>query len=1036
VLNSQRKSRAVAYAAAILIALAAGRGLAASEHIGQVTHNGIVVPGVTVVASQGDTKVATTTNQQGLYRFADLADGTWTIRVEMIGFAPMTKEVTIGPNAQPVTWELTLLPFDEIAKDLPRQAPIPSTPTVGPPATQARAQNGKAPATASTGTAFRRTDVQAAARPAPAAAPPPADPAPPDPTSAAASADGLLINGSVNNGAASPFAQPAAFGNNRRNGRSLYTYAVSMTFGSSKWDARPYSFTDAAAPHPQYTDLHFGGTFGGPLKIPGMLQRRPNITIGYQHTKDDNQQTQSTIVPTLLQRTGDLSQSVDAFGQALTLRDPLTGQPFANGQIPSSRLSPQALALMQLYPLPNLDGSGRFNYQAPTLSSTRVDSAQLRVNQTLNNRNNLQGTLNYQRTDSRNLSLLNFEDTNHVSVVDTNVVWTKRINQFFNIRPRAQYTQQTNEGLPYFANLSNISGDAGIVGNDQHPENWGPPGLQFSSGVLGLFDGRPNFTRTRTAAGGAEAYWSKGRHNLTIGGDLRHVQNDVRAQQDPRGSFTFNGTFSGSDFGDFLLGLPRTTSIAFGNADKYFRSRQYDAYINDDLRLSPSFTVMLGARWEYESPVTELQGRLVNLDVASGFTSVAPVLASSPTGPLSGQSFKPSLVLPDAKGIQPRLALAWRPVPGSSLVVRASYGVYHNTNVYQPIVNLLAQQPPLSRTFSIENSTENPLTLANAFTATTPSTAISTFAVDPNLKVGYAQNWQASVQRDLPASLTVTATYLGTHGNHLLQEILPNSYAPGTENPCPACPSGFVYLMSGGRSNRHAGQVQLRRRLRNGLTWTVNYTLAEAKDNATAFSGPSTSGSAIAQDWTDVNSEYSYSSFDQRHVVTGQVQYTTGVGLGGGGLLTGWTGRVVKGWTVTLNMNAGSPRPVTPIVLTQLPGTGVIGVLRADLTGESTSDVPSGYYLNPAAYKVPEGHFGSAKRNSARGPNEFGLNLAVTRNFPITQRFNLDWTLNATNVLNSVTYSQIGTQVGSPQFGLPTFANTMRKIQTSARLRF
>src|SRR5262249_24501901 len=146
------------------------------------------------------------------------------------------------------------------------------------------------------------------------------------------------------------------------------------------------------------------------------------------------------------------------------------------------------------------------------------------------------------------------------------------------------------------------------------------------------------------------------------------------------------------------------------------------------------------------------------------------------------------------------------------------------------------------------------------------------FAVDPNLRVGYAQNWNVSVQRDLPASLTVTASYLGTHGNHLLQEILPNSYPLGATNPCPTCPSGFIYLLSDGTSNRNAGQLQVRRRLRGGLTWTTSYTLAKAEDNATAFNGPSLGGNAIAQDWRDLDAELAPSSFDQRHLFSGQVQ--------------------------------------------------------------------------------------------------------------------------------------------------------------------
>ncbi len=536
--------------------------------------------------------------------------------------------------------------------------------------------------------------------------------------------------------------------------------------------------------------------------------------------------------------------------------------------------------------------------------------------------------------------------------------------------------------------------------------------------------------------GGAEGYWYKGRHNITLGGDVRRVETNVLSQQDPRGRFTFNGALTGSDFGDFLLGIPRTTSIANGNPDKYYRSNQYDAYFNDDLRLSPSFTVMLGARWEYEAPITETYGRLVNLDVAEGFVEVAPVVASDPTGAVTGNTYESSLIKPDKFGIQPRLALAWRPVPGSSLVVRAGYGIYRNTNVYQSIATLMAQQPPLSRTFSLENSTTNPLTMANAFAATLPSTAINTFAVDPNLRVGYAQNWNASVQRDLPASLTVTASYLGTHGNHLLQQFLPNSHALGTANPCPACPAGFVYLVSDGHSDRHAGQLQIRRRLRSGLTWTTNYTLAKAEDNATAFSGPSLGGNAVAQNWLDLDAELGPSSFDQRHLFTAQVQYTTGVGVAGGGLLTGVKGSLIKSWTVTANLNTGSGLPVTPVIQTQIPGTGVLGVMRADRTSASTDDIPEDYYINPAAYTIPVGHFGNAGRNSERGPKQFGLNMNVTRTFLLTQRFNMDWRVDVTNLLNRVTFSQINTLVGSSQFGLPVTANQMRKIQTSVRLRF
>src|SRR4029078_9058434 len=143
------------------------------------------------------------------------------------------------------------------------------------------------------------------------------------------------------------------------------------------------------------------------------------------------------------------------------------------------------------------------------------------------------------------------------------------------------------------------------------------------------------------------------------GAAVRMSHNDVLNQQDPRGRFSFNGAVSGNDFADFLLGVPRTTSIADGKPDKDFRSMHYDAYMHDDLRLTPSFTVMLGVRWEYEGPITEKQGRLVNLDVTNNFSQVAPVVATNPTGALTGAEYHSSLIAPDKLGIQPRLAIAW-----------------------------------------------------------------------------------------------------------------------------------------------------------------------------------------------------------------------------------------------------------------------------------------------------------------------------------------------------------------------------------------
>jgi hypothetical protein len=111
--------------------------------------------------------------------------------------------------------------------------------------------------------------------------------------------------------------------------------------------------------------------------------------------------------------------------------------------------------------------------------------------------------------------------------------------------------------------------------------------------------------------------------------------------------------------------------------------------------------------------------------------------------------------------------------------------------------------------------------------------------------------------------------------------------------------------------------------------------------------------------------------------------------------------------------------------------------MRPNLTGAPVGDRPDGYYLNPAAYTVPAaGEFGRAGRNSVAGPAQFNLNAGLSRTFFIGDRLNLDWRLDATNILNHVTFAGVNTIVDSPQFGLPNRANQMRKIQMTMRLRY
>ena len=716
--------------------------------------------------------------------------------------------------------------------------------------------------------------------------------------------------------------------------------------------------------------------------------------------------------------------------------------------------------MLALYPLPNLSGASGYNFQVPVLNSSHQDVVQLRLDKTLGRRDQLYGGFNLQSTRAGDVNLFGFVDTTDTLGINSNINWAHRLKPQIFFYASYRFSRLRTLVTPNFENRENVSGNAGITGNDQNPADWGPPALVFSSGTAGLSDANSSFDRNRTDAFSASTAIYRGRHNITTGVDFRKQQYNDFFEQNPRGAFTLTGAATagpgstGSDLADFLIGKPDTSTIAFGNADKYFRQPVYDAFATDDWRILSTLTINAGARWEYGAPITELHGRLVNLDLTPGFAAAAPVLGSDPVGPLTGTHYPNSLIRHDRRGIEPRIGISWRPIPASTVVVRAGYGIYHDTSVYLAPALQLAQQAPLSTSLNIENSAVCPLTLANGF-APCGSGDLDNYAVDPNFRVGYAQTWNLAVQRDLPFALQMTATYLGVKGTHGVQEFLPNTYPIGAVTPCPACPLDFEYRTSGGNSTRESGQLQLRRRLKNGFTASLLYTYSKSIDDDAALGGQghvaaasqgqaandqtqaASPALAVAQNWLNLHAERSLSTFDQRHLLNLQVQYTTGQGLGGGDLMTGWRGKLLKEWTLVTQMNLGTGMPETPTYLAAVPGTGFTGTIRPSLTGASIYSAINGLHLNRAAYSAPAlGQWGTAGRNSIIGPGQFSLDSSLERTFRPSTKFNLIARIDSTNTLNHAVFGGWITTFNSVQFGLPAAANPMRSLQTTIRLRF
>ena len=214
---------------------------------GRVLHSELPVPGATVSLVRGDKTFSTITDDEGAFQFAKLEPGAWTLKVEMRGFAPVTREVTVPPGDPSLTLALTMRSYAEIVGGNAVKSAWPAvvlTPSV-------------------------------------------------------VSGDPEILNGSMTNGAATRFAQPRAAGNNRPRGPSLYSGAFTGNFGNSAWNAHPYSFGGSAAPAPDYADAQLAISIAGPFRIPFTNKWGPQTRLAYQHGVQNTANTRSALVPTL-----------------------------------------------------------------------------------------------------------------------------------------------------------------------------------------------------------------------------------------------------------------------------------------------------------------------------------------------------------------------------------------------------------------------------------------------------------------------------------------------------------------------------------------------------------------------------------------------------------------------------------------------------------------------------------------------------------------------------------------------------------------
>ena len=842
---------------------------------------------------------------------------------------------------------------------------------------------------------------------------------------------------------------------------------------TSGLDARPFSLSGEPLQKADYNQLHFGAYVGGPLNIPKIFNggNKTFFFGGWSGTRGSSPSDFLSTVPTMAERGGNFS------ALATPIYNPTTGQQFDfNGQlnaIDPTLITPQAQALLQYIPLPNLPGTTQ-NYHEVTSAESNSDSVNLRLihnfgpvpaqgNRTpggggrgggggrRRSQNNLNLGMSWTKTNTDIVGAFpSLAGGTSTQGLNANAGWVYGKGRATN-NLRFTYNHNHVSTTNLYSNVTDVAGLAQIGGVSTNPFDWGIPGINFTS-FSGLSDPMPRRELDQTYTISDTVIWNRGKHNWRFGGDYRRILQSFHAARNAEGTFTFTGFATGLyvngqqqqgtgiDFADFLLGLPQQSSVQFGTNTYDFRANSFDFFAQDDWRLNANLTLLLGLRYEYQGPFTEANNQIVNLDVAPGFTAAVPV---QPGQLVPGFGIaSTSLINPDRDNYAPRLGLAWKPMKNT--VVRAGYGLNYNLAQYTAVIQNFAFQPPFAETATNTATTSSFLNLANAFPSLAPGTVTNNFAIDPNYRLAYVQLWNVDIQRDLGGGFLMNIDYNGSKGTRLDTEraIL----IPGGSQP-------FIYESSAGDSVFNAGSIRFRKRLAKGIGLTATYIYSKSIDDASSIGG---GGVVVAQNPLDIAEDRGLSSFDQRQKFTGNWTYDLPFGENRRFLQKGFVSHVLAGWQWSGDFTVASGLPYTIRVL---GGTvdierGVSGSLRANVVSgemQRLSNPTTKEWFNTAAFCQPEttmsnptatcvnaadSTYGDAGRNILEGPGQVSVDMSLNKTITIKEYRSLDLRITANNIFNMVNFTSLSTVVNSTTFGEVTGAGTMRRVTVQARFRF
>jgi hypothetical protein len=863
-------------------------------------------------------------------------------------------------------------------------------------------------------------------------------------------------------------------------------------------DARNYFSQDRAA----YRQNQFGGTLGGtPFPAKDL-----KLFGDYQGTRlTEGIDTGNIAVPSMAERGGDFSGIPLAgnvtgaywagllsarLGRKVTAGEPYT-QVFPGGRIPQSAWSAPAKYLLAAIPQPNA-GAALFatSAQAETLADSKGG---LRADWTYGS-----GTLTaYYFDDDYSLDNPYPTGTGGANVPGFDAT-SQGSAQLASLAHTATFaaTALNELHLSYMRNFNAVGQPKGGVGPSLatqgftgivalKPSTEGVENVAFNDFTLGV---------DTTALVQAENIYEAsdafsrifGRHGLKFGAEAHANQINTHPDVVFNGSFAFNGSETGLDFADFLLGVP--SSYTQGQAgDFYNRNLYLAAFAQDSWKATDRLTVNFGARWERIRPWEEKFNQLQTL--AQGRQS--QVFPDAPRGLVfPGDVNVPRSLAPARNDIAPRIGVAWSPSfeapwlrkfagTAGQTSVRLGYGIFYTA--YEGLsAGIMSANPPYGYTYT---SAAPPL-FASPFTVAAtgadagqrfplqrvpfgasrahPNAAVdwSRFeplvgipAVDPNDVTPYAEHWMASVERQLSASTLATVSYVGAASHHLL--VLEEAN-PANPNLCLSLGSAcgpFDEQLARTGFGPAFGSVELQRTIANASYNALELTLNHRTHGLELLAGYTYSKSidqsaGLPEPVNPVNPSLSrgLSAFDLRRNLVATFHYAVPAPAS-----KGWLHAMASGWGVAGIARFTSGLPVT---LLNNNDTSLLGTIPNGINNNGV-DTPEwslgALHLNrnprggapvfdATQFSLPAlGTQGNARRRFFSGPGMEGLDATLSRDFLQSEERALEFRVETFNVFNRAQFfgaAAVEGNISSGSFGQAVSAMPPRLMQLGLRYRF